>query len=158
MNRMNLLVVALVVAACVGSGLAPSSQVAEPAPATPEQATPEQATPEQTTLPEAVIAVVAHIEVDPGDTCDGCHAEMTPEVYQGWYAGKHGINNVKCFVCHGSVGEDFATVPSRDVCESCHFDQAESLAGSELADQSCFSCHPSHTLSPHLNLAQGGTP
>ena len=145
MKRMNLLVVALVVAACVGSGLAPSSQMAAP-----EQGAASEA------LPEAVSAAVEHIEVDPGDTCDGCHAEMTPEVYQGWYAGKHGINNVKCFVCHGPVGEGFVAEPSRETCESCHFDQTEALVGTDFADQSCFSCHPSHTLSPHLNPAEGG--
>ncbi|MCP4660077.1 MAG: hypothetical protein GY856_32140 [bacterium] len=95
----------------------------------------------------------AHPEVEAGSTCVGCHQELTPEVAEEWYASKHGINNVKCFVCHGSTGEDFTREVQADRCVGCHYELTESAPGP------CFSCHPSHALSPHLrkpSANQGG--
>ncbi|MCP4896135.1 MAG: hypothetical protein GY906_04090 [bacterium] len=86
-----------------------------------------------------------HFEVDADVPCDVCHAEMTPKVFKNWYAGRHGKNNVKCFVCHGSIGSDFTKKPENFRCLGCHADQV-ATAG----DVSCFSCHPPHPLTPHL--------
>lgn len=86
-------------------------------------------------------------------TCDGCHAETTPEVHAAWYAGAHGLNGVKCFVCHGSRTERFAVDMPIERCGGCHAAALESMeqvarfTGMEKAD--CFSCHPPHRLTPH---------
>ncbi len=88
---------------------------------------------------------VEHLEVDADVPCDVCHAEMTPKLYKSWYAGRHGKNNVKCFVCHGSIGSDFTKKPENFRCVGCHADQV-ATAG----ETSCFACHPPHPLTPHL--------
>lgn len=90
-----------------------------------------------------------HMEVPAEETCTGCHQDVTPEVYEAWYAGRHGLMNVKCFVCHGSTGEDFRRQPPVERCQGCHAAQVESMAGSWMAGKSCLSCHPPHLLSPH---------
>jgi formate-dependent nitrite reductase cytochrome c552 subunit len=82
--------------------------------------------------------------------------EETPEVVQAWYAGKHGVNNVKCFVCHGSTGSDFSTQVSMDRCVGCHADHVDAMKTSFMAKKTCFSCHPQHELNPHVQQVQGG--
>lgn len=99
--------------------------------------------------PEPATPAAEHMEVDLGTTCDGCHAEMTPEIYEGWFAGKHGLNNVDCFVCHGSTGEDFSVRVSEERCLGCHARRVESLEAAGFGDTSCFACHPPHRLTPH---------
>jgi hypothetical protein len=91
-----------------------------------------------------------HPDVNTDIPCDVCHAEITPEVHSAWYAGKHGKNSVKCFVCHGSIDSDFTVEPANFRCVGCHADQVETAA-----DASCFTCHPPHPLSPHLKKAAG---
>ncbi len=98
----------------------------------------------------------AHPEVDPAEACDACHAEVTPQVHQEWFAGRHGMNNVKCFVCHGSVGADFVRRAPVERCIGCHGEQVASMAHPVMAGKDCFSCHPPHLLSPH-RLARGVT-
>lgn len=98
-----------------------------------------------------------HMEVEATATCDGCHAETTPEIHAQWYGSKHGLLNVKCFVCHGAIGEEFSLEPAAERCIGCHFEEVESLASPALAGKSCFSCHPPHQLAPHADsAAQGG--
>ena len=53
----------------------------------------------------------AHPEVDQAVECQVCHAEVTPKVVKEWDASPHGKFNVKCFVCHGSIGADFTHGP-----------------------------------------------
>lgn len=99
-----------------------------------------------------------HPEVDATEACDSCHAEATPQVYQEWFAGKHGMNNVKCFVCHGSVGADFVRRAPEERCIGCHGEQVASMDHPVMAGKDCFSCHSPHFLSPHRlnrNLAGG---
>lgn len=90
-----------------------------------------------------------HEEVAASETCDGCHTEVTPEVVADWYAGPHGLVGVKCFVCHGAVGEGFSRQVSTERCVSCHAAQVESLSRTFLAGRDCFACHPPHRLNPH---------
>jgi hypothetical protein len=92
----------------------------------------------------------AHPDVGDADNCVTCHEKMTPKVVAQWHAGDHGKFGVKCFVCHGSTGDDFAKVPSVDRCVGCHADAVDSTEASKLENKDCFSCHPSHGLSPHL--------
>ena len=86
-------------------------------------------------------------------TCDACHEQTTPEIHAAWYAGPHGLNGVKCFVCHGSRTERFAVEVPIERCDGCHAAVIPSMkavaqfAGMEELD--CFSCHPPHRLTPH---------
>jgi len=98
-----------------------------------------------------------HPQVDPSEACDACHSDATPQVVAEWFAGKHGMNNVKCFVCHGSVGADFVLRAPAQRCIGCHAEEVASLAHPTLAGKDCFSCHPPHLLSPHrLPLVEAG--
>ena len=100
-----------------------------------------------------------HSDVETWDTCDGCHQEETPDEYQAWFRGKHGLNNVKCFVCHGSVdGGKFAIQPNTEGCFGCHGEKAESMNTPFMEGKTCFSCHPPHQLSPHVTAEKGAQP
>ena len=113
------------------------------------------------TAPQTVHATEAadeHPEMEPRETCDGCHQDVTPDEYQAWFTGKHGLNNVKCFVCHGAVGANFAARPSQIRCLGCHSEKLESMKTSFMEGKDCFSCHPPHALSPHLASEEGARP
>jgi len=101
-----------------------------------------------------------HPEIDGATTpeaCDVCHADVTPEVVAEWSAGKHGANNVKCFVCHGSTGADFVEKPvSSKRCIGCHADHVATMGSAAMKGKMCMSCHPAHLLDPHLDTADGG--
>jgi len=99
---------------------------------------------------------VAHPAVDPAVECATCHADATPAVVAEWTRGPHGLALVKCFVCHGSTGADFAARPTTTRCAGCHAAEALTAAA---RNQNCFACHAPHALaargaSPH----QGATP
>lgn len=94
------------------------------------------------------------------ETCASCHAEVTPEVTRTWQASIHGVDQVKCFACHGSTGADFRRHPAPARCQACHAREVQSVTrGATVRD--CFDCHPSHALlpargkSPHPRLTQG---
>ena len=94
-----------------------------------------------------------HPELDEKEAmidCVTCHAEMTPEVFAEWYAGAHGLMNVKCFVCHGSL-DDFRAAPGTAACISCHSEYLES-APARGGTMDCFQCHPGHLLDPHRTV------
>ncbi len=101
-----------------------------------------------------------HMEVDQAIPCDVCHTEVTPEVVSQWYAGAHGRNTVRCFVCHGSTGDDFRRTPDSFGCVGCHGDRVETMAEPVMKGKTCFTCHSPHRLDPHKTLpkaAQGGS-
>lgn len=107
----------------------------------------------------ATVPADSHPEVDTAITCDGCHREMTPQVVADWFAGAHGKNSVKCFVCHGTTGEDFVRTPHALRCVGCHAEQVPD--DTETAAARCFTCHPGHLLSPHVAAkaaSEGGQP
>ena len=97
-----------------------------------------------------------HVEVEPSDDCASCHVEMTPEIHSAWFDSDHGVNNVKCFVCHGSAGSDFVKRPEPSRCLGCHGEQVESLDGAFMKGKDCFVCHEPHALSPHVASREGG--
>ena len=70
------------------------------------------------------------------DACDVCHQDVTPAVYKNWYNSDHGMMNVKCFVCHGSTGDDFSTKPGLDRCVGCHADHVETMSTPFMKDKS----------------------
>jgi hypothetical protein len=88
--------------------------------------------------------------------CAGCHADASPEVARAWDASPHGVAQVKCFVCHGSTGEDFTRSPPPARCQGCHAAQVTSIVPAKGEGPTCFSCHHPHTLraeapqNPHL--------
>ncbi|MFN2442397.1 MAG: multiheme c-type cytochrome [Thermoanaerobaculia bacterium] len=100
-------------------------------------------------------AKVEHPEVDETIACADCHADIHPEVVQAWYAGPHGMNNVLCFVCHGSTGEDFTIEPTPERCLGCHPQQVATMEHPKMKEKSCFSCHSAHALNPHWTPAGG---
>lgn len=94
-------------------------------------------------------AKVTHPEVGEEETCDSCHREVTPEVVEAWFQSRHGMNNVKCFVCHGPVGPNFTRRAPVERCLGCHGDKVASMAKPFFAGKDCFSCHSGHELNPH---------
>lgn len=98
-----------------------------------------------------------HPEVDSGEACHSCHADVTPAVHQAWMSSAHGMNNVLCFVCHGSIGTDFVKRPKSDRCIGCHAAQIDSLKTPFMKGKDCFTCHTPHALSPHVPAhSEGG--
>jgi hypothetical protein len=92
-----------------------------------------------------------HPQVEEGETCDSCHREITPEVVEAWFRSRHGLNNVKCFVCHGSTGQDFMRRAPISRCVGCHGDKVEAMSKPFFAGKDCFACHSGHELNPHLS-------
>jgi hypothetical protein len=86
------------------------------------------------------------------DACETCHAEATPEVLKAWEGSAHGLVLVKCFVCHGSTGKDFARAPGAGRCEGCHPAESASIVpakgtkGAKAPAPGCFGCHDAHAL------------
>ncbi len=94
-----------------------------------------------------------HPRVAPGKDCSDCHKKQ----YAEWESGPHGVNQVKCLVCHGSIEEGFTTKPAVSRCEGCHpeiVDQAKT--DPFMRGKNCFTCHPPHGLKPHPRAASGG--
>ncbi|WP_456434291.1 cytochrome c3 family protein [Thermosulfuriphilus sp.] len=76
--------------------------------------------------------------------CSSCHREVTPEIYEQWYNSVHGLDNVKCFQCHGTY-ENFRAIPQVSQCSICHMDQFRKMP----PDKTCWQCHPAHKFSVH---------
>ena len=116
--------------------------------ACPSATTPSKKTTPKPTPAKKVAAADEHPETEPGKTCDDCHKEDTPEAYKAWQGSLHGLNGVKCFVCHGSTGKDFVKRPSSQRCRGCHAAEVAQLATPKLQGKRCDSCHPGHELKP----------
>jgi hypothetical protein len=95
-----------------------------------------------------------HPRVDAAQACEECHAEATPAVFQQWRQSTHGLNLVKCFVCHGSTGSDFRRRPVADRCVGCHADQVSTMREASMKGKDCFTCHAPHALNPHVTSPQ----
>jgi hypothetical protein len=95
----------------------------------------------------------SHPPVGNDASCEECHAEATPRPFAEWRNGTHGINLVKCFVCHGSTGADFRRKPAADRCIGCHADQVASMRSAAMKGKDCFTCHSPHALDPHAITA-----
>lgn len=95
-------------------------------------------------------AEAAHPKVAGAETCEGCHSDSTPRVFREWKESRHGIDLVKCLVCHGSTGADFKARPAMDRCTGCHADQVASMRSPAMKGKTCFSCHSPHALDPHV--------
>jgi hypothetical protein len=95
----------------------------------------------------------SHPPVGDAASCEECHAQATPRPFAEWRNGTHGINLVKCFVCHGSTGADFRRKPATDRCVGCHADQVASMRSAAMKGKDCFTCHSPHALDPHAATA-----
>ena len=82
--------------------------------------------------------------------CAQCHQDITPEIYQEWFKSYHGLDNVKCFQCHGTFG-DFHVTPPVAKCEACHAKEVESLT----SKKACWECHTPHSFSGSPNMPKG---
>lgn len=105
------------------------------------------------TAPQKTARIKKHPTVKAGQECSACHKNE----YQQWEAGPHGVNQVKCFVCHGAIEEGFTPKPDVSRCESCHSSQVAQLKSDAfMKAKTCFTCHPPHSLKPHASTAKGG--
>ncbi|AEH46073.1 multiheme C-type cytochrome [Thermodesulfatator indicus DSM 15286] len=76
--------------------------------------------------------------------CASCHKEETPDIYDEWFNSVHGLDNVKCYQCHGTF-ENFEVRPEPARCMPCHAKQVQTAP----KDKSCTQCHPAHKFSVH---------
>jgi hypothetical protein len=105
---------------------------------------------------KGALAGAPHPAVDTAETCEGCHAERTPEAHRSWFESRHGLMGVKCVGCHGSVGSGFTRRPLADRCDGCHGEKAAQVkAGGVFKGKGCFTCHPPHSLAPHRATSGG---
>lgn len=81
--------------------------------------------------------------------CRDCHREVTEDIYQDWYNSVHGIANVRCYQCHGTL-EEFYVTPPVFKCASCHSKEVSHMKVPEgLGKATCWTCHPVHRFQVH---------
>ncbi len=80
-------------------------------------------------------------------SCMECHKKETPQSYKAWIGSKHGINNVKCGVCHGDVN-NYRAYPGKDICIGCHSYQVKHMPAQSLVTN-CSFCHKGHWFTVH---------
>ena len=86
--------------------------------------------------------------------CYDCHLKTTPKVAQDWYESKHGIQLVKCFMCHGQPDGKgalpFAAKPAANItCVRCHDPSIQQMQTKFGLARDCSECHPFHQNSIH---------
>lgn len=86
--------------------------------------------------------------------CYGCHQKVSPKSAQNWYESKHGMDLVKCALCHGSPDNKgaipFSAKPSPDiVCVRCHDPAMKTMRDKFGVRADCYGCHPFHQNSLH---------
>ena len=86
--------------------------------------------------------------------CAGCHEDSTPAAWKAWSDGPHGLALVKCQVCHGSTGKDFARRPKVERCRGCHAAELASTAELQRKGVDCFACHSPHGLAARPHAAK----
>lgn len=79
--------------------------------------------------------------------CMECHKRETPANYNQWLASRHGINNVKCGICHGDA-LNYRSKPDKSVCIGCHSEQVHNMPPASLVTN-CSYCHKSHWFTAH---------
>jgi hypothetical protein len=86
--------------------------------------------------------------------CYECHKKATPKVAQDWYESKHGVQLVKCFMCHGQPDGKgalpYAVSPDPIVtCQRCHDPSMQRMTARFGLEKTCTECHPFHMNSIH---------
>ncbi len=82
--------------------------------------------------------------------CSKCHKTVTPDIYSEWFKSYHGLDNVKCFQCHGTFS-DFHVTPPIIKCEACHAKEVETLT----SKKACWDCHSPHSFKHSPNTPKG---
>ena len=65
------------------------------------------------------------------ESCEECHAKVTPRIYQEHIEGEHGRIGVVCADCHGTDHLAMATATARFACEQCHPDETQQFLASD---------------------------
>ena len=91
---------------------------------------------------------------DSAADCYECHKKATPKIAEDWYQSKHGVQLMKCFVCHGQPdgkgSVPWAVVPSpKAVCRKCHDPAMQRMQKKYGLEPDCYACHPFHQNSLH---------
>ena len=91
--------------------------------------------------------------------CYGCHQKISPKTAQNWYESKHGVDLVKCAMCHGSPDNKgsipFSAKPSPDlICVRCHDPAIKTMRERHGVRADCYGCHPVHQRSLHHEVYQ----
>ena len=91
---------------------------------------------------------------DSAADCYECHKYVTPRVAQNWLESKHGVQLMKCFVCHGQPDGKgsipFLVKPDPvDVCAKCHDPAMKRMKAKFGVEKGCYECHPFHQNSLH---------
>ncbi|MFN4132578.1 MAG: hypothetical protein ACK4GE_05830 [Caldimicrobium sp.] len=73
--------------------------------------------------------------------CGQCHSDQV----RAWEKGLHGLNQVRCFICHGDLEKRFERIANPSNCVMCHADKVEDLTKAKEY-KTCFACHHGHTL------------
>lgn len=73
--------------------------------------------------------------------CSKCHSEAV----QTWERSLHGLNQVRCFICHGDLEKRFEKIPQPSNCIMCHEAKVNDLNQSKKY-KNCFDCHKGHLL------------
>jgi len=98
---------------------------------------------------------VKHLKAtDSAADCYECHKYVTPRVAQNWRESKHGVQLMKCFVCHGQPDGKgsipFAVRPDPEVvCIKCHDPAIQRMEKKFGLEKGCYDCHPFHQNSLH---------
>lgn len=86
--------------------------------------------------------------------CSDCHKQEFHE----WDAGRHGVNLVKCSVCHGAIESNFTPRPTAKQCVGCHGQAVGELETNRfMKGKTCFTCHTPHELRPHAKATVEGS-
>ncbi|MFN3504811.1 MAG: hypothetical protein ACK4Y7_01190 [Caldimicrobium sp.] len=73
--------------------------------------------------------------------CSKCHSSQ----FQAWEKGLHGLNQVRCFICHGDLEKRFEKISQPSNCIMCHEAKVNDLSKNKEY-KNCFDCHKGHTL------------
>ena len=99
-------------------------------------------------------AAVRHLDAPErmGD-CYGCHVVVTPRKAMEWNESKHGVNLVRCQVCHGQPDGQgaiaFTRAPGISACVACHSVPIDRMVERFGRRDDCSSCHPNHASPIH---------
>jgi len=99
---------------------------------------------------------------DAAADCYECHKYVTPRVAQDWLESKHGVQLMKCFVCHGQPDGKgsipFTVKPDPvAVCAKCHDPAMQRMNKKFGTVKGCYECHPFHQNSLHHDAYKKST-
>ena len=106
-------------------------------------------------FPKVRCEAFKHLEApETASDCYTCHQKTSPKTAQDWLESKHGVNLVKCFVCHGQPdgkgSVPWAVKPDVDrTCRKCHDPGIRKMEEKYGINRDCYTCHPFHNNSLH---------